>query len=172
LAKLIILKYSPDLQGGGENVLAIMFDMNLLYENYIYRKLLQLRKDDTISINSIKEQNRQPFWETKGIKADIIIEGHEKTIVIDTKWKVLNELTPSDADLKQMFVYNLHYQSELSILLYPQTLHLTQEKRAFRHASFNDKYCQLAFINLFDESGRLDRKLGYRIYHDLLKTNL
>ena len=32
LAKLIILRYSPDLKGGAENVLAIMFDMNLLYE--------------------------------------------------------------------------------------------------------------------------------------------
>ena len=39
LSKLIILRYAPDLKGGRENVLAIMFDMNLLYENYIYRKL-------------------------------------------------------------------------------------------------------------------------------------
>ena len=172
LAKLIILRYAPDLKGGRENVLAIMFDMNLLYENYIYRKLQILQKDSSIPINRIKEQNRQPFWESKGIKADIVVEGSSKIVVIDTKWKLLNELSPSDADLKQMFVYNLHYHSELSILLYPKTNHISQEKKAFSHKNFNEKFCQLAFVNLFDENERLDKKIGYNIYNELIKHNL
>lgn len=172
LAKLIILRYSPDLKGGGENVLAIMFDMNLLYENYIYRKLVSLKKDDSILINSIREQHRQPFWESKGIKADIVIEGNGKRVVMDTKWKVLNDLSPSDADLKQMFVYNLHYESDLSILLYPKTSIDTQEKRAFRHENYRERFCQLAFVNLFDANGRLNKRLGYDIYTELLINNL
>jgi len=171
LAKLIILRYAPDLKGGSENVLAIMFDMNLLYENYIYRKLQKFKNEKQTPITKIKEQNRLPFWESKGIKADIVVEGNNKTIVIDTKWKVLNDPAPSDADLKQMFVYNLHYEAHLSILLYPKTIHSTQEKKAFRHDNYNEKYCQLAFVDLFDKDDKLLGNLGNVIYDELLKNN-
>jgi 5-methylcytosine-specific restriction enzyme subunit McrC len=171
LAKLIILRYAPDLKGGRENVLAIMFDMNLLYENYIFRKLQKFKNEKQTPITKIKEQNRLPFWESKGIKADIVIEGNNKTIVIDTKWKVLKDPAPSDADLKQMFVYNLHYEAHLSILLYPKTIHSTQEKKAFRHDNYNEKYCQLAFVDLFDKDDKILGNLGSIIYDDLLKNN-
>ena len=100
LAKLIILRYSPDLKGGGENVLAIMFDMNMLYEKYVYRKLKVLQSDSETPIIKVKEQNRTLFWESRGLRADIVIETEDKRLVIDTKWKVLKDNKPSDADLK------------------------------------------------------------------------
>lgn len=172
LAKLIILRYSPDLRGGKENILAIMFDMNMLYENYIYRKLQKFKNENTTPITRIKEQNSLPFWESNQVKADIVIEAGNKSIVIDTKWKVMNEVSPSAADLKQMFVYNLHYHTDLSILLYPKTIHPTQDKKAFRHSNYNDIFCQLSFIDLFDDTGKLNKNLGSTIYHELLKNNL
>lgn len=172
LAKLIILRYAPDLKGGKENILAIMFDMNLLYENYIYRKLQQFKNETLTPITKIKEQKSLPFWESNHVKADIVIEAGNKSIVIDTKWKVMNEVSPSAADLKQMFVYNLHYHADLSILLYPKTIHSTQDKKAFRHNNYNDLFCQLGFIDLFDETGKLNKNLGSTIYHELLKNNL
>jgi 5-methylcytosine-specific restriction enzyme subunit McrC len=171
LAKLIILRYAPDLKGGRENILAIMFDMNLLYENFIFRKLQKFKNENPTLISNIKEQNRMPFWESKGIKADILIESNNKKIIIDTKWKVLYELSPSDADLKQMFVYNLHYEADHSILLYPKTIHVSQGKKAFRHHDFKEKYCQLGFVELFDEKDNLIKNLGFSIYNDLIKDN-
>ena len=168
LAKLIILRYSPDLKGGGENVLAIMFDMNLLYEDYIYRKLkaYQLSSDNSIVV---KGQNRVAFWETRGLRADILVEtADKKCIVIDTKWKVLRDDKPSDADLKQMFVYNLHYDADLSILLYPKTTLNSAEKKPFRKEEFKTLNCQVAFIDLFDSNDRLVRNLGKRIYEELV----
>jgi 5-methylcytosine-specific restriction enzyme subunit McrC len=39
LARLIILNYSPDISGGREDVLAILFDMNSLFERFVYVQL-------------------------------------------------------------------------------------------------------------------------------------
>ena len=172
LAKLIILKYSPDLKGGNENVLAIMFDMNILYENYVFRKLKALQLDPNIPILKVREQNRTPFWETRGLRADIVVETKDKHLVIDTKWKVLKDSKPSDADLKQMFVYNLHYDTDLSILLYPNTGIDTAEKKPFRNEKFKDLNCQVAFTNLFNEKGKLEKELGLKIYNELLREEI
>lgn len=172
LAKLIILRYSPDLKGGNENVLAIMFDMNILYENYVYRKLKVLQSDSENPIIKVKEQNRTPFWETRGLRADIVVETADKRLVIDTKWKVLKDNKPSDADLKQMFVYNLHYDTDLSILLYPMTNIDSSEKKPFRNEKFKALNCQLAFTNLFNDKGKLEKELGINIYNELLKDEI
>ncbi len=172
LAKLIILKYSPDLKGGNENVLAIMFDMNMLYENYVYRKLKALQMDPENPIIKVKEQNRTPFWESRGLRADIIVETIDKRLVIDTKWKVLKDNKPSDPDLKQMFVYNLHYNTDLSILLYPKTTFESSDKKPFRDEKFKSLNCQVAFIDLFNIEGKLEKDLGKRIYNELLKKEL
>ena len=169
LAKLIILRYSPDLKGGNENVLAIMFDMNMLYEDYIYRKLKAIESKPDNLIVGVKKQNRVPFWESRGLRADIVIELEDKRIVIDTKWKILKDDKPSDADLKQMFVYNLHYDTNLSILLYPKTSIESAEKKPFRNEKFREENCQVAFVNLFDDRGNLEKNLGVRIYEELIK---
>jgi 5-methylcytosine-specific restriction enzyme subunit McrC len=172
LAKLIILRYSPDLKGGNENVLAIMFDMNLLYENYIYRKLKAIQSNSEIPLIQIREQNRTPFWESRGLRADILIETKGKRFVIDTKWKVLNDDKPSDNDLKQMFAYNLHYDTDLSILLYPKTSINTADKKPFRNIKFKTQNCQVAFTDLFNNEGKLEKNLGLNIYNELIKHEI
>ncbi|OYU97398.1 MAG: restriction endonuclease [Bacteroidetes bacterium B1(2017)] len=172
LAKLIILRYSPDLKGGNENILAIMFDMNLLYENYIYRKLKSIQSNAAIPEIQIREQNRTPFWESRGLRADILLETSGKRFVIDTKWKVLNDDKPSDGDLKQMFAYNLHYETDLSILLYPKTTLNSSEKKPFRNERFRNQNCQVAFTDLFNKDGILEKNLGMKIYDELIRNEL
>jgi 5-methylcytosine-specific restriction enzyme subunit McrC len=172
LSKLIILKYSPDLKGGNENVLAIMFDMNLLYENYVYRKLKTLQSNPLLPKIRVSEQNRTPFWESRGLRADILFETMDKRLVIDTKWKVLNDDKPSDGDLKQMFAYNLHYDTDLSILLYPKTTVKSAEKKPFKNEKFKNQNCQVAFTDLFDNEGKLEKNLGEKIYNELIKNEI
>lgn len=172
LAKLIILKYSPDLKSGKSQVLAILFDMNALFEEYIYRQLKRFALNHSNPITSVKIQNRLPFWERRGIKADILVEAKGRRIVIDTKWKLLEDTTPSDNDLKQMFVYNLHYQSDLSILLYPYTTVQSADKKPFRSQSFNNYYCKVAFVDIFDGNNKLNRNLGYSMYQNLISDEL
>jgi len=172
LAKMIILRYNPDLKGGNENVFAILFDMNLLYENYIYRKLKVLQANPDNPIISVRDQTRTPFWESRGLRADILVETAEKRLVIDTKWKVMKNNTPSDADLKQMFVYNLHYDTDLSILLYPKTTIDSSEKKPFRNENFKSHNCQVAFVDIFNDYNKLDSKLGHRLYSEILEGEL
>ena len=124
IAKMIILNYSPDIKGGNENMLAILFDMNKLWEEYIYRMLSKV-KDENLSVSF---RNRDVFWESKVIKPDIVItkknpdpDVADETFVIDTKWKIIDPGQPGDDDLKQMYTYNMYWTSEKSILLYPSS---------------------------------------------------
>ena len=172
LAKLIILHYSPDLKGGNQDILAILFDMNVLYENYIYRKLKALQYKPELNIIKVHSQQRQAFWESRGLRADILVETEKNNIIIDTKWKVLEKNSPSDSDLKQMFVYNLHYDTDLSILLYPKTSLETNPKKPFKNENFQDKNCQIAFVDMFTASGDMIKDLGLDIYSQLLKAEI
>jgi len=119
---MIILNYRPDIKSGSEHMLALLFDMNKLWEEYIYRMLKRI-EDPWIKV---KVQTRKKFWEQRTIRPDIVVSysanGPEKQYVIDTKWKIIEHANPSDEDLKQMFVYNIYWEAEHSILLYPNTL--------------------------------------------------
>ena len=71
-----------------------------------------------------------------------------------------------------MFVYNLHYDTDLSILLYPNTGIDSAEKKPFRNEKFKDLNCQVAFTDLFNDVGKLEKDLGKRIYNELLKEEI
>ena len=173
LSKLIILNYSPDLNNGNTNILAILFDMNRLYEKFIYKRLKKLENENI----KVTEQVIQKFWESKIIKPDILIQLKEndkkQNIIIDTKWKVLKELEPDDSDLKQMFVYNLHYNSDLSILLYPKVHFDNQDKKPYHLANSinnNNHYCQIGFVDLFSSDGNIKQNIEIDIFDTFFKV--
>lgn len=120
LARLLLLHYMPDLRSGSRNkVLALMFDMNKLWEEYVY---VTLRKK-LVGWN-VKAQEKQTFWHGDGgnktIRPDIVINNGDKCkLIIDTKWKCLKDDMPSDADLKQMYVYHKYWGTKKTVLLYP-----------------------------------------------------
>ena len=121
ISKMLLLNYRPDITGGQENVLALLFDMNRLWEEYVYRQLVKL--DDTWDISS---QHSVDFWAPEGNKSktlrpDIVIRNHKDkgAVVIDTKWKVFDDEYPADSDLQQMFAYAHYVESAHLILLYP-----------------------------------------------------
>jgi len=123
IASMILLNYRPDIQNGQNNVLAILFDMNDLWEEYVYRQLLRFCHP---SIQIIPQEYKK-VWEreinssaSKGIKPDIVLEAENKTLIIDTKWKLPEDDIPSDADLKQMFMYNEYWDNSNAILFYPK----------------------------------------------------
>lgn len=117
LAKLILQDTGLDLNKGDENVVSFLFDMNHLFEEFIYRMCKRSFGDDDFNVH----RRGKRFWEQKLIKPDIVIENkkNRKTVVIDTKWKIPKDMKPSDADLKQIFIYNHYYSSPTSYLLYP-----------------------------------------------------
>lgn len=146
IAKMIILNYSPNLNSGNDNMLTLLFDMNKLWEEYIYR-ILQKHKPTGYQVSF---QNKTDFWETKTIRPDIVIVSDTgEKFIIDTKWKIIDAKKPSDDDLKQMFTYNLHWEAEKSMLLYPK---VNQEDTKFGKFHYNElgTKCKLGFIDILE----------------------
>lgn len=143
IAKIIILNYSPSLNYGNENLLTLLFDMNALWEEYIFR-ILHKHKTDEMEVSF---QNSDKFWENKHIRPDIVLKTKDQTFVIDTKWKIIEVNNPSDNDLKQMFVYNLHWKAEKTLLLYPKTNQMDSEFGTFHYDNLGKK-CKLGFVDI------------------------
>lgn len=167
IAKMIILNYSPNLNAGNDNMLTLLFDMNKLWEEYVY-KILQKNKPIGFSVSP---QNSTKFWERKRIKPDIVIKNSfGKTIIIDTKWKIINTYKPSDDDLKQMFAYNLFWNAEKSMLLYPK---VNQDDSVFGNyhhipTEKDANQCKIGFIEITNEKGlRKNRDIATDIFEKL-----
>lgn len=146
IAKIIILNYSPSLNYGNENLLTLLFDMNALWEEYIFR-ILQKHKTDEMEVSF---QNSDKFWENKRIRPDIVLKTKDDIFVIDTKWKIIEANNPSDDDLKQMFVYNLHWKAEKTLLLYPKTNQIDNNFGTFHFDNLGKK-CKLGFVDITNE---------------------
>lgn len=171
LARLIILNYSPDVRGGREDVLAILFDMNCLFERFVYAQLKQAEARQAPRRISFKAQVSRRFWSADGmqksIRPDIIAHigtGPDlERIVMDTKWKIPGDGKPGDADLQQMHAYNVQFGARRSFLLYPRVTAKAGVRGRFVHGkalppSF-DHNCGMVFLELFD-GDKLRRDLG------------
>lgn len=166
IAKMIILNYTPDIRSGEENMLALLFDMNKLWEEYIYRVL----QNDLYSDYEISFQNSEDFWERKTIRPDLVLKKKEtgEKYIIDTKWKIVNINNPSDDDLKQMFAYNLYWNTGKSILLYPGSEILEEKFGNFHKGRATGNQCKVGFINVLNDEGKLDLEIGERILSKLV----
>ena len=165
IAKIIILNYSPSLNYGSENLLTLLFDMNALWEEYIFR-ILQKHKTDKMQVFS---QDSKKFWKNKCIRPDIILQIEQKTFVIDTKWKIIETNNPSDEDLKQMFVYNLHWDAEKALLLYPKTGQTDSGFEEFHYDKLDSKKkCKTGFVDI-TEGGSIksSEKIAEEIFSKL-----
>ena len=165
IAKIIILNYSPSLNYGNDNLLTLLFDMNALWEEYIFR-ILQKHKTDEIEVSF---QNSDKFWENKRIRPDIVLKTQNETFVIDTKWKIIEANNPSDDDLKQMFVYNLHWKAEKTLLLYPKTNQIDSVFGTFHFDNLGKK-CKLGFVDIANETSIKNSKIVAKEIFEKLYT--
>lgn len=178
LSKLIILNYSPDLSAGSENILSILFDMNKLFEKYIYRQIKKEEESFEKYKLSVLGQSSKYFWGSKTIRPDIVInyEVEEdgvratKKAIIDTKWKVLADHTPSDEDLKQIFAYNIHFGATHSTILFPQVHGIKKLQNDYHLSAFysENHSCSLDFIDVVESDGGLVKGIGRRIVESAL----
>ncbi|MCX6225950.1 MAG: restriction endonuclease [Bacteroidia bacterium] len=175
IAAMLLLNYRPDISHGHNHILAILFDMNDLWEEYVYRQLSKNKPEGW----SVRPQNRKPFWQPadsnsfKTIRPDMVLQtqlGEVITnIILDTKWKQPQNNIPDDADLKQMFVYNEYWESKAAYLVYPESLY--SEQPISCEGKFMSKLpgctthgCGILRISVMNEKNdTLDKTIGKRL---------
>ena len=175
IAAMLLLNYRPDISSGKNHILSLLFDMNELWEEYIYRQLSLASGE----LWEVGYQQQRRFWTssvlevTKVIKPDIVMKHRDtgKRVIVDTKWKMPDDNVPADADLKQMFVYNEYWKSDYAVLLYPSVAF----DKGFRYlkGSFigtnarpERHLCFIARASVLDKTGRL---LNNNIGHNIIK---
>ena len=178
LAEMIILNYCPAFKSGQQQVLALLFDMNVLFEKFIYKTLKKMESEFGQSELSVTAQNSQLFWAHKTIRPDILVAFRKgdatQSVIIDTKWKIVDEDYPSDRDLQQMFTYNIQFNSNHAILLYPsigqnnvgkKAYGVSKGTRGFTHS------CEMYFMELFEPSlNIIDRNFGRKFISYIINS--
>jgi 5-methylcytosine-specific restriction enzyme subunit McrC len=168
MARLILEYRAPTLRAGTANVLALLFDMNVLWERYITALLRRVTPGDL----RVVAQDSRRFWKPHGsrvrsLKPDIVVRcqpDDQVCLVLDTKWKTPSRGQPSDDDLKQMFVYNELYDCNRSLLVYPQPSGYENRDGVFERTG---KACGTHFVSLFTD-GRYNRQAAAQAVAQLL----
>lgn len=177
ISRFIILNFAPNISSGSENMLALLFDMNSLWEEYILARLKQ--SDREVKIYG---QQSTHFWNGISIRPDVVIEYGSEKFIIDTKWKSISYSQPSTHDLRQMYAYNDYWKSTKAMLLYPSRkskfdgfikfqdhhIHeyiLLDQKQIIQHE------CGLGKISIFEkDTDVLNHKIGDKIIDWFIKS--
>lgn len=167
IAKLLLLNYHPDVKRGRNDVLALMFDMNVLWEQFVYVSLRKHKSEDT----TITAQHTRNFWKPdsgsrSSMKPDIVInKDKENCIVLDTKWKNLNGYNPSPEDLRQMYVYMKYYSAKKVALIYPGSETCVKSGKYFTEGTkeIGEAECSVISLNVEKEIKRWQREIALNI---------
>ncbi|MCG7501712.1 McrC family protein [Tenacibaculum sp. Mcav3-52] len=165
LARLIILNYSPDISGGREKMLSLLFDMNVLWETFVLKQLQKECRGTTIEVYG---QESKLFWGSNSLRPDIVLRTEGKTFIIDTKWKRPSNLKASVEDLRQMYAYNRFWDAGKALLLYPgdyknnaffdyQTEEYLKDGNTMKHQ------CKMGFVSVVNEVGELSNAVGSQL---------
>ena len=121
--KTFLLENSFSPYMGNDVAFALLFDMNLLFESFVYSYLKK-----SSNFQDIKSQDRTHHLAYENgigrfrLKPDIVINGGK--IIADTKWKILSEDKAYNGvlqdDMYQLYAYGTKYDNcEKIYLIYP-----------------------------------------------------
>ncbi|CEQ15164.1 McrC family protein [Paraclostridium sordellii] len=155
-AKLIIKNESSKNTYGYKNAFSILFEMNILYEEYIGKLILKnfTDKNTKISLQDKKKRLLTNINTNKKnilLKPDIVLYKNDMaSIIIDTKWKRVgyNSIPNyNQSDIYQMYAYvNAYKDSKRCILLYPNI-----EDKSYSYiwkVDDEDKYIEIRVVRL------------------------
>ena len=161
IARLIILNFAPNVKSGSEKMIALLFDMNNLWEEYM---LIQLKKAFQYDAYQVLGQRKKTMWNGITMRPDIVIMNGDKTaLIIDTKWKILDHNKPSTHDLRQMYVYNEYWQAPTAVLLYPGNEQSNIDVKSFENIGESSNHkCGLAWVNVL-KNNKLNIEIGVEL---------
>ena len=119
IARLLLLNFHPDLRNGHNDVLALLFNMNRLWEEFLLRSL-------QLYLNGYRVQGQRSdlYWESPvlndrmTLRPDITVWRDGKEVaILDAKWKRFRGA--ASGDLHQLFAYANHFGVSKVALVYP-----------------------------------------------------
>jgi 5-methylcytosine-specific restriction enzyme subunit McrC len=172
LALLLLRGHSPTLRNGRTEAVALLFDMNQLFERYVARHLQRAASKHQ---GHVQLQNTRPLWPGISIRPDLVLtlttgnkpDDTRHTFILDTKWKLPSSYRPAAADMQQVFAYCHLWQASHGILLYPKAGKAPSEVRhqysPSRWAPTTPIEGHAYFAPVLTEDFALNLKLGYQI---------
>jgi 5-methylcytosine-specific restriction enzyme subunit McrC len=175
LARIILLNYHPDVKGAHNNTLAIMFDMNYLWESYIHIMLIRGAAQEGRYI--VEAQKARPFWNHPSryplhLMPDFTVTDTSsgEVLILDTKWKYNSGTSPED--VRQMYAYGNYFGASRRYLLYPDRVTgkvLKEEGSFYEIGTVNlsvSQRCGLLFVDPLSEEKVLDKEIGLSILRE------
>ncbi len=120
--------------------LALLFPMEFLFENYVAYQLKsqfpkRQHKTQDRAYSLVENHRWKRIFQ---MKPDIVMRNDQKTLVLDTKRKMINENSIekkydiSQSDMYQLFAYAKKYNSDAVYLIYPRSSNFTQDLPSFQ----------------------------------------
>lgn len=134
LAKMFLENSSIDLSKNKFENITLVWDMNKLFEEFIYEILKKYEKNLNCRVYAQKGRKLLVGDTNKkrNTYVDILIEINNKKVVLDTKYKKLETINDfSNTDVFQVSTYCLLHKANHAILLYPQWTDKKPDKEFF-----------------------------------------
>ncbi|MGL6200393.1 MAG: McrC family protein [Lachnospiraceae bacterium] len=136
---------------GSEVALALLFPMEKVFENFIASKF---RKYIWANANLWIQDTRYNLFDIPSrafaLRPDLVLETGGKTVVLDTKWKLLSDKVKNNgiaqSDMYQMYAYSKKYKANRVVLLYPKSN--TMSTTNIKYYSDDNVKAQVSFIDL------------------------
>lgn len=135
LALLLLRAQSPSLRQGQTQALALLFNMNSLFEEYVE---ISLRRAATQEGAVVHPQKEKRFWASINARPDLVVAIHPtledprpaRTCIVDMKWKVPIGGKPTSDDIRQIYAYCHLWGARHGLLLYPWVSETQQPRRS------------------------------------------
>jgi 5-methylcytosine-specific restriction enzyme subunit McrC len=177
LARMIIDGFSPAAGMDRQAIYSLMFDMNIIFEKYIAAELRRSLAGYELKVSPqitgrhlLRERGGRPRFL---LRPDIGIKrNNEIELIIDTKWKRLDEsacnFNISQADIYQVYAYGKEFDSPRVILLYPRHSDIPARLTEYQHNYRPDETPKEIVIATVDVS----RPLGKANHRNTLREEL
>lgn len=168
-SKVFLRNKSFSIFSGDVKSKALLFPMELVYERYVAQEIKKIFAPSGWKV-LYQHKGTYLFEEPKKrfeLRPDIVLKRGERTIIMDTKWKLLKDNAQenygiSQNDMYQMYVYSKKYQTSETWLLYPVNDEM-RDHGEIRFASGEDTVVSIHFVdlaNIEDNLGELKCKLS------------
>jgi 5-methylcytosine-specific restriction enzyme subunit McrC len=158
-AKIFLFGNSFTPYKGNSVAFALLFDMNQLFESYVYhylkKRIKNIKAQDKTHHLAYLNGKEKKFQ----LKPDIAVDNGK--IILDTKWKILNKEKThngiNQADIYQLYAYGTKYQNcKKLFLVYPKDNEIENSYYKF----FDDLHLKIYFFDFDGENEELKKEIN------------